>query len=146
MCNRWKITTYEPTFMYICMYMYISIYILYIYIYVCVCVCVTVPHRMLALVTLDNWQVVSHQTRNLSHPHNSLSKGCDPCFTQYHFDKGRCYWSTQIPLYNWCHDYLIVSIKVWVHAYWQTSNTVHSDYACSLEGHWYSQSRGSVTC
>ena len=26
---------------------------------------------------------LSHQTSNLSHHHNPLLKGCDPCFTQY---------------------------------------------------------------
>ena len=26
---------------------------------------------------------ISHQTSDLSHPHNLLAKSCDPCFTQY---------------------------------------------------------------
>ena len=43
------------------------------------CVCVTVMlHRY------TRWTGrLSHQTSDLSHPHNLLPKGCDPCFTQY---------------------------------------------------------------
>ena len=31
---------------------------------------------------------LSHQTSNLSHPHNPLLEGCDPCFNQYQVQGG----------------------------------------------------------
>ena len=46
------------------------------------CVCVCVCDRW-CTGTLDGIGRLSHQTINLSHPHNLLPKGCDPCFAQY---------------------------------------------------------------
>ena len=35
------------------------------------------------------WTIrLSHQISNLSHPHNLLPEGCDPCFTQYQVQGG----------------------------------------------------------
>ena len=68
-------------------YKYIYIYNIYIYIYIymCVCVCVCVwQFHIGAWHRYTRWTGrLSQQTSNLSHPHNSLPKGCDPCFTRY---------------------------------------------------------------
>ena len=86
---------------------------------------------------------LSHQTSNLSCPHNLLPKGCDPCFAQYQVqgEKVVIYPATikQLKSHNWGF-----SRRVWVHAYSQTSHTIHSGYVLLHEGHQDSWSRGSV--
>ena len=48
----------------------------------CVCVCVTVPHWGWHRYNRCTGRL-SHQTSDLSHPHNLLLKGCDLCFARY---------------------------------------------------------------
>ena len=61
-------------------------FIIYIYIYIYIyiwCVCVWQFH-IVGWHGYTRWTGrLSHKTSNLSHPHNLLLKGCDPCFAWY---------------------------------------------------------------
>ena len=63
---------------------------LYVYIYVSVCMHMHTVSCISPIINtyVTGWQRytrwtgrLSHQTSDLSHPHNLLPKGCDPCFT-----------------------------------------------------------------
>ena len=77
----------------------------------------------------------SHQTSDLSHPHNLLLKGCDLLLLL--LIPGSRWEGSDLPSYHQTTKVTLTESspeRSGIHAYCQTSNTVHSDYACSLRG------------